>query len=159
MRKLYGNSEIDEINYEIIGYRDPSSLVVAVENKEKEIENLATLQDDLVKKKTILNKMFYSTYSRFIQEGTWMSEEYMDDDKYYNDALSTMYNSCYPQVAYTINVLALNKLPGYENFTFKLGDTTYAEDPDFFGSDLRAEVIITEISENLDDASKNTIKV
>mgnify|MGYP003288594531 CR=1 FL=1 len=88
-----------------------------------------------------------------------MSEDYVDDDKYYNDALSVIYNSCYPKVAYTINALALNKISGYENFIFGLGDTTFAEDPIFFGDNLRVEVIITETSENLDDGSKNVIKV
>jgi hypothetical protein len=53
----------------------------------------------------------------------------------------------------------LENLPGYEGFEFKLGDTTYAEDPDFFGTDRRIEVIITEISENLDDNSSRKIKV
>jgi hypothetical protein len=88
-----------------------------------------------------------------------MSEDYVDDDKYYSDALSVLYNSCFPQVAYNINVLSLNRIPGYEHFTFGLGDKTYAEDPDFFGKDLKTEVIVAEISENLDDASKTTIKV
>jgi hypothetical protein len=70
-----------------------------------------------------------------------------------------MYNSCYPQVAYNINVLSLSGLPGYEFFEFNPGDKTYAEDPDFFGNDRREEVIIAELSENLDDPSKNTIRV
>jgi hypothetical protein len=46
--------------------------------------------------KETLNKLFYETYSRFIQEGTWISEDYMDDEKYYIDAQSVMYDSCYP---------------------------------------------------------------
>jgi hypothetical protein len=70
-----------------------------------------------------------------------------------------MYNSCYPQVAYTFDVLELSNLPGYEGFTFELGDKTFAEDPEFFGGDLREEVVITEIAEDLDDPSKNKIKV
>jgi hypothetical protein len=53
----------------------------------------------------------------------------------------------------------LSKLPGYELFKFELGDKTYAEDPEFFGEGVREEVIITELNENLDDPSKNTVKV
>jgi hypothetical protein len=109
--------------------------------------------------KDALNALFYNKYSRFIQEGTWMDEKYYDDNQYYADALSVMYNSCFPQVAYNINVLSLSGLPGYEYFEFNPGDKTYAEDPEFFGSDLREEVIIAELSENLDDPSKNTIRV
>jgi hypothetical protein len=106
-----------------------------------------------------LNNLFYSRYSRFIQEGTWISEEYIDDDKYYNDALSVMYNSCYPQVAYSINVLSLSQLPGYEDFVFGLGDRTYVIDPEFFGDDYKEKVIIAEMSNRLDDPSQDTIRV
>lgn len=115
--------------------------------------------DRWTNQKARLNKAFYNKYSRFIQEGTWMSEEYVDDDKYYADALSVIYNSCYPQVAYSINVVALNSLPEYEDFTYKLGDKTYAIDPEFFGNELKEEVVITEISSMLDDPSKDIIKV
>jgi hypothetical protein len=66
-----------------------------------------------------------------------------------------MYNSCYPQVAYTINVLELSQLPGYELFRFDLGDKTQVIDDEFFGEGYREEVIITELSEMLDEQSKN----
>ena len=106
-----------------------------------------------------LNQLFFQTYSRFIQEGTWISEEYVDDGLYYADAQSVMYNSCYPQVAYTINVISVEGLPGYEDFKYELGEKTWVVDPDFFGDEEKEPVIITEIVENLDDRSKNQIKV
>ena len=70
-----------------------------------------------------------------------------------------MYNSCYPQVAYTINVVELSKLPGYKEFVYGLGDRTYVVDPEFFGERYKEQVVITEIVEDLDDPSKNQIKV
>jgi hypothetical protein len=70
-----------------------------------------------------------------------------------------MYNSCYPQVAYTVNVISVEGLPGYEGFKYKLGEKTWVIDPDFFGDEDREPVIITEIVENLGDRSKNQIKV
>lgn len=109
--------------------------------------------------KTALNNKFYQTYSRFIQEGTWIGEEYVDDETYYTDALSVLYNSCYPQVAYTINVLALSQLEGYEDFVFQVGEKTHVIDPDFFGEALKEEVVITEMSNMLDNPNKDTIKV
>lgn len=109
--------------------------------------------------KIALNKAFYTKYSRFIQEGTWIDEEYIDDEKYYADAQSVLYNSCYPQVTYSINVLALSALPGYEMFKFGLGDRTFVEDPEFFGREYKEEVVLTEFQENLDSPEKNTIKV
>jgi hypothetical protein len=82
----------------------------------------------------------------------------MDDEKYYVDAQSTLYNSCFPKVSYTINVLEISRLPGYELYAFDLGDITYAEDPELFGTEGHAEVIISEMVENLDNPSKNSIK-
>jgi hypothetical protein len=83
----------------------------------------------------------------------------VDDEKYYADAQSVLYNSCYPQVAYVINVLELSSLPGYELFNFELGDKTWAIDDEFFGEGHREEVIITEKSDRLDDPTQNKIKV
>ena len=115
--------------------------------------------DNLIDQKKALNKLFFSTYSCYIQEGTWIEESYVDDNKYYADALSVMYNSCYPKASYTVNVLNISKLPGYEDFSYELGDETYIEDSDFFGSDQRVKIVVTEISENLDDPSQDKIKV
>lgn len=113
----------------------------------------------LLEHKKALNTKFYNIYSRFIQEGTWVNEEYIDDDKYYNDAKSVLYNSCYPQVAYNVSVLALSMLPGYELLDFDLGDQTNVVDPEFFGDQFQEEVVVTETVESLDDPTKNTIKV
>jgi hypothetical protein len=73
--------------------------------------------------------------------------------------LSVIYNSCYPKVAYAINVVTLSSLHDYEDFVFNVGDKTYAIDPEFFGDEEKEEVIITEMSNMLDDPSKDTIKV
>jgi hypothetical protein len=111
------------------------------------------------KQKALLNKVFYQKYSRFIQEGTWIGEEYVDDDKYYADALSVIYNSCYPQVAYSINVATLSSLPGYEDLVFEVGEKTYVIDSEFFGDEGRAEVVVTEMTNVLDDPTADTIRV
>ena len=146
---------------------------------EKELERLNGLTDNgaqdeynklsqevktLTKYKGILNRLFYKLYSRFIQEGTWLSEEYVDDELYYADAQSVLYNSCYPTVAYTIDVIAVDALPGYELYNFGLGDTTYVEDGEFFGYNTdktpkRTDVVITETIEQLEEPDKNKIKV
>ena len=115
--------------------------------------------ETFITSKRNLNQAFFSRYSRFIQEGTWIDEEYVDDEKYFIDAQSVMYNSCYPQVAYTINAMAVNLLPGYEQYDFNVGETTFVEDKEFFGTDERIEVNITETTEALDDPTKDQIKV
>jgi hypothetical protein len=53
-------------------------------------------QDEIIDELTALNKAFYTKYARFIQEGTWSSEDYWDDDLYYLDALQVSYTSSRP---------------------------------------------------------------
>ena len=149
---------------ELAGYQGetswvPGSLEKAIEKKRDEV---AALESTILTKKghkETLNKEFYKHYSRFIQEGTWISEEHIDDDKYYGDAQSVMYSSCTPQVSYTINVLSLGGLEGYEYFTYDIGDKTYVIDPEFFGDKLQEQVIVNEMSNNLDNPSQDTINV
>ena len=112
-----------------------------------------------------INKEFYKKYSRFIQEGSWIKEDYYDDNLYYMDALSTLYTSSRPQVKYTIDVVELSSLPGYEDIKFVLGDKTYVEDKEFFGlaydgsRPYREEVIVSEIVMELDSPESNKITV
>jgi hypothetical protein len=61
-----------------------------------------------VNEKRALNLQFYKKYSRFIQEGSWISEDYIDENLYYLDAESTLYTSAQPKVTYSINVLELS---------------------------------------------------
>jgi hypothetical protein len=121
---------------------------------EELIKNLAT-------EKRALNLQFYKKYSRFIQEGSWTKEDYVDENLYYLDAESTLRTSAQPKVSYTINVLEISHLPDYENYKFQLGDKTYMEDTEFFGwtykdhikSPYQEEIVVTEITNHLDDPS------
>jgi hypothetical protein len=70
-----------------------------------------------------------------------------------------LYDSCYPKVAYTINVISVESIPGFEAFDFELGDITYVEDENFFGSNYKEEVVINEMVDNLDDPTKKVIRV
>jgi hypothetical protein len=56
-------------------------------------------------------------------------------------------------------VFALSSIEGYENIHFNLGEKTWIIDEDFFGSQKQEEVIITEISELLDDPSQDQLSV
>ena len=44
----------------------------------------------------------------------------------------TMYTSAFPQVVYTIDVIEISELEGFEPYKFKIGDKTYMEDTEFF---------------------------
>ena len=125
-----------------------------ISSKLKEIEN----------KKKRLNADFHRKYFRFIQEGTWTSEDYYDPELYFQAANEVLYTSAFPQISYTINVLELSQLEGFEPYTFKIADKTYIEDTEFFGYDYQGrpykeEIVVSQIVSNLDDPSLNTITV
>ena len=114
-----------------------------------------------------LHSSFYKRYSYYIQEGSWISEDYMDDDKYYFDALKTLQTSAMPKVSYTINVVDTSSAEDFENYEFNIGDKTYIEDTEFFGweyidnvkTPYKEEVIVSEISNSLDEPENTQIKV
>lgn len=130
-----------------------------IANKEQQINELVEEEGCLLNIKTAINQSFFSKYARFIQEGTWVNEEYNDDEKYYLDAQSTLYNSCYPKVTYSINMVALSQIPGYELFDFALGDRTFVEDEEFFGKGILEQIVITEQKEEIESPEKDSIKV
>lgn len=121
----------------------------------------------LLLKKEKLHAAFYKKYSRFLQEGSWISEDYVDDNLYYLDAQSTLNTSAKPKVTYNISVLELSQLEGYENYIFALGDKTTIEDTEFFGwvwkdgvqTPYQEEIVVTELTIMLDSPELNQIKV
>lgn len=132
--------------------------------RQKEIEEaLKTIKETRLN----LELQFYKKYSRFIQEGSWIDENYIDDNLYYLDAESTLHTSSQPKITYTINVLELSQILGYENYVFNVGDKTYMEDTEFFGWKIvdglktprREEIIVNEITIALDSPDQNQIKV
>ena len=124
-------------------------------------EALAKAREKIIE----LNNEFFRKYSRYIQEGTWISEDYVDDDLYYMDACGVSRASAFPQVSYTINVIDISGIEEYKNYNFTIGDKTYIEDVEFFGyvpetkRPYQEEVIVAEVSYSLDNPADNTIKV
>lgn len=124
-------------------------------------------EERLYLEKIALNNRFYKKYSRFLQEGSWISEDHLDDNLYYLDAQSTLTTSAKPKVTYNIAVLEISQLEGYENFTFALGDKTTIEDTEFFGwvwrdsiqTPYQEEIVVTELTIMLDSPEQNQIKV
>ena len=119
-----------------------------------------------------LNEQFFNKYKNFIQEGTWNSEEYWDDNLYYIDALDVSRTSSKPQITYTINVIDVSVFEDYAGYEVDIGDKTFVEDTEFFGytqfvgnnnivykKPYREEIVVTEIREYLDEPDKNQIKV
>ena len=125
-------------------------------------------------KNTIVNE-FNNKYSRFIKEGTWNSNDYIDSELYYLDALQVSNTSAQPTVSYTINVVEISQLEGFEWYLFDAGDKSYVEDTEFFGwhidnvgteqnpelvyTPAREEVIVSEVEWHLEEPDKNVITV
>ena len=122
---------------------------------------------DLLEEKNFLTKQFNKKYSRYIQEGTWNSTDYIDAEHYYFDALQVSNTSAQPIVSYTINVVEISQLEGFEWYLFDAGDKSYVEDTEFFGwqevknvrTPAREEVIVSEVEWHLEEPENNVITV
>lgn len=132
--------------------RDLATLITQITNLQTEVEAIEN-------EKRLVNQLFYSRFYRFIQEGTWVSEEYTDPESYFIDSQAVLYSSCYPAVTYNLNVVELSQLPEYSLLEYALGDRTYVEDYEFFGSEGRIAVVVTETTDNLDRPDQNSITI
>ena len=132
---------------------------------ETRINELIDAQNSIIDSLRDKNTEFYKKYARYIQEGTWTSEDYWDDDLYYLDALQVAYESSRPQISYNINVMRLSDLEDYASKVFKLGDISFIQDVKYFGynkdgiTPYKEKVVLTEITSNFDTPDKDTIKV
>lgn len=140
--------------------------LTTVENAIKEREEGKNGQKELLAKIHALDLKFYNKYSRFIQEGAWQDEQYIDDNLYYLDAQSVAYTSSRPQVQYDISVLRLSSLDEYKYKIFRLGDIGFIQDTEFFGyadsectTPYKEQVLVSEITSYFDEPDKDTLKI
>lgn len=161
-------NEITRLRAENIQLKKKATLA---EENIKEIElKLKDLDEEInaniIKKRKIIN-LFEKKYSQFIQEGSWNSDDYIDDNLYYLDAEMALFGSCQPKVSYTINIVELSSLEKYKNYSFDLGDITHIQDTEFFGwqytnnvkTPYKEKIIVTEMTNYFDEPNKNIIKV
>lgn len=134
-------------------------------------------EQQLINSKKQLEKEFYKKYSRYIQEGTWSSQNYVSPELYYLDALQVSSTSAQPKAEYTINIAEVSEIPERNNYYFEVGDKTYIEDIEFFGQSqevitdpltnkvfivytpIREEVIVSEVEWHLDSPDENVITI
>lgn len=162
---------IKDLDGDIVTYRAIClKLDTALAILQDAIEANTKKRDALLKQIKELHQKFYNKYSTYIQEGSWNSEDYIDPNIYYYDALSVAYTSSRPQVQYDIAVTRVSELPEFKFRRFHVGDTTYVQDTDFFGYEpylkndkvrtpYKEAVLISEISINFDEPDKDTITV
>ena len=119
----------------------------------------------LTEHRSKIMKEFYNIYHAYIHESSWISEDYLDDDKYYFAATDVLNTSAQPKVTYSFNVVDIGALDEFKGYNFKLGDKTFVEDTEFFGyqedgvTPYREEVTISGMEVNLDSPDKNTITI
>ena len=122
-------------------------------------------------KKKYLNTRLFKKYNRFIQEGTWIDNNYIDDDLYYFDAVKVSSQNAYPKATYTIDVVDLSNSNEFSEYTFNIGEKTYIEDTEYFGYEYREinnvlikvpykkEAVITERTRIFDNPANSSIKI
>lgn len=121
-----------------------------------------------VNEKNALESAFYQKFSRFIQEGSWTSQDYIDPNLYYLDARSVAYTSSRPKISYNISVIRLNALDEYRGKKFNVGDISFIEDKEFFGyikgenawkTPYHEKVLISESTSWFDSPEKDTFTI
>ena len=143
------------------------NLDTSVSQLQAVIEEKEARQEELVELIKALDLKFYKKYSRFIQEGSWISEDYLDDTLYYLDAQSVAYTSSRPQIAYDISVIRISGIEEFKNKVFNLGDIAFIQDTDFFGytyingikTPYKEKVLISEVTSYFDEPDKDTFRV
>jgi hypothetical protein len=138
------------------------------------IFGLVEQQKILIDFKKALELKLYRKYYRYIQEGIWQGQQYIDDNEYYLDGYKVANQSAYPQVNYQIDVADISMTEGNSGYTFKLGQKTYIEDTDFFGwvylkpngeangsvrTPFKKEVVVTSYTRNFDNPAENQIEI
>ena len=144
-------------------------LIEASVNELTKIVN--SYEEDLEAKaneKKVLENAFYQKFSRFIQEGSWTSQDYIDPNLYYLDARSVAYTSSRPKISYNISVIRLNALDEYKGKKFNVGDISFIEDKEFFGyikgedawkTPYHEKVLISESTSWFDSPEKDTFTI
>lgn len=138
-----------------------NALTKLVTDEEKENEKI-------IEEKKVLENAFYQKFSRFIQEGSWTSQDYIDPNLYYLDARSVAYTSSRPKISYSISVIRLNALDEYKGKKFNVGDISFIEDKEFFGyikgedawkTPYHEKVLISESTSWFDSPEKDTFTI
>lgn len=144
-----------------------NQLTASINRLSEQIEKKTKEQKALIEEAELLDEKFYKKYFRFIQEGSWTSQDYIDDNLYFLDAQSVAYTSSRPQISYNISVIRISNQEGFENKIFKLGDITYVQDTEFFGytyinqvkTPYKEKVLVSSITSYFDEPSKDSFTV
>lgn len=144
-----------------------SRLETSITSIKDRIEEIKEANKIYVKQILDLDKAFNTKYARYLQEGSWISENYIDDNLYYLDGLNVAYTASRPQVQYNIAVLRLTALEEFKNKEFQVGDIGFIEDKEFFGYEkingiktpIKEQIVVSQITEFFDSPERDTITI
>ena len=145
-----------------------SRLDNSVKNLTEKIKKAEKENEARISEKKKLEEDFYKKFSRFIQEGSWTSQDYIDENLYYLDAQSVAYTSSRPKISYNISVIRLKALDEYKGKKFNIGDISFIEDKEFFGyikgkdawkTPYHEKVLISESTSWFDSPEKDTFTI
>ena len=113
-----------------------------------------------------ISSAFYKKYEPYLKEGTWSDSNYLTDNAYYFGALDVAADGAIPKVTYNISVIQLPESEDIDGvYDLDLSDVTYVEDVGMFGYNKhtglpnRLKVLVSAISEGLDNPTKDSIQV
>lgn len=121
--------------------------------------------NELLQLRIITQKNFVQKYGQFIFEGVWESSDYIDENKYYYDAVNVASTSARPTIKYTFNVMRLGALEEYNTRQFEVGDIGYVQDSKLLGykadgiTPIKEKVVISEITYYFDESNKDKVTV
>ena len=142
-----------------------SNLTTSITRLTNYINGRIARQEELITLIKNKHTAFFKKYARYISEGTWQDASYIDDNKYYLDALDVAYTSSRPQLQYNINVMRLTALEDFSSKKFNVGDICYVIDREYFGytedgiTPYKLKIVISEITSFFDEPQKDIIKV
>lgn len=135
------------------------------------LETFFSLEDYLnyiLDQKSYLYSLIQAKYSFYIQESTWQSDQYIDDNVYYFDGINISNQNSYPKVSYSLSVANIDSIDRYQAFSYNIGDTTTIEDAEMFGYKtiifnqqeiktlIKKQVIVSEKTVTLDKYANGT---
>lgn len=154
---IYDNYHINDISFplgfnqgEAVNYLTGGGLIGEYYNQKQVIDKLSEERNNII-------TTFEQKYSRYITDGSWSDSNYTDSDKYYLDACKVLKDSSKPTASYSIDLVN-------DDIQYEVGDQTFVTDIDLFGYDdigrpYQEEMMITEITEELDHFNETSITI
>ena len=147
------------------GFQYETGILGQFNKENQQIAEWKRQRASILKQINELSLALFKKYDLYLKEGTWSDSNYVTDNAYYHSALGVAMEGAIPKVEYDIKVIDLYPLDNYDEYCFNVADVTYVEDEELLGVDRatglpnRLKVLISELSECIDNPKENSIKI